>query len=351
MSVQVSKRKRAQLVFAGAATAAVIGVATVNTQTAFADSGNGQVAYKSGWTTVPNTNRGDGIWSKPYGQSGATYLGNMNDLQGRGITVYGSYTDSDSGTLWVEFDYNGQRAFVDAKSLNSHQQSIDAYSYQMNVMDKVTNASSSDALWTKPYGVQGAEYVGSADINNQFVFVKSISYDKNGVAWAHIIYNNQDCYIAANLLSDHNADFGDSHQSNKGWIYGDYTTISANSNASALTSPWGENGSTILKSLSDVNGQSVQVVAHTRTNTGDWVKVKTQYGEVFWLDSSNLSNKKDGFYKSYAKTEVYVGYGKYKGVSFARGASGGSALYDRYIASQNPNIVSVDLGTLAALTR
>lgn len=77
----------------------------VGSQHVSADAGQGQ--YKSVDTTgILHSTGDDSIWSKPYGQQGAEWLGSVKSNQGKTVKVSAMYTDTDTGIVWINFNFN-----------------------------------------------------------------------------------------------------------------------------------------------------------------------------------------------------------------------------------------------------
>lgn len=214
---------------------------------ASADTNNpGQYKMKTANAYMISIDRADGVWSKPYGQEGANYLGKATDIQGQQIKAYGTYVDN-NGTVWVQFDFKGQRAWVDANSVRNHRDyfrentdKFDATDYvgkparvngkivvvldtyvdetgakwasvsegkdilnstiDYNVQTQQVSVSATDnsygltikngpgAVWSKPYGLGGAEYYNATNnLAGQHFFADKIAYvGKDAQKWIHI---------------------------------------------------------------------------------------------------------------------------------------------------------------------
>ena len=89
----------------------------IGAQSVAADNNQGQTYVKNIDVQIPTKGKDGGVWTRPYGQNGASYLGNVRDIAGQKVAGYSAYKDTDSGVLWVEINFHGQRGFVDSNTL------------------------------------------------------------------------------------------------------------------------------------------------------------------------------------------------------------------------------------------
>lgn len=111
---------------------------------------------------VDQSNRDDGFWTKPYGQSGAEYIGSMKQ-------------------------YNGKTGYVDVNAFADIKRAAivdtDASKYQ------VTFNIYNGGIWSKPYGVSGAQQVGKTNGDTRTFQVDKIAkvvYRGGTTLWVHL---------------------------------------------------------------------------------------------------------------------------------------------------------------------
>lgn len=137
---------------------------------------------------VDQTGRNDGLWTKPYGQAGAEYLGSMQQYNGQTITANQiGTTVKQRDTTWRQVTINGQTGYVNANAFQDVKKGAvidtDASKYQ------VTFNINHGAIWTKPYGVSGAEYVGQNNGDTKTYNVDKIAkvvYRGGVTQWVHL---------------------------------------------------------------------------------------------------------------------------------------------------------------------
>ncbi|MCM3737539.1 GW domain-containing glycosaminoglycan-binding protein [Bacillus cytotoxicus] len=138
---------------------------------------------------------GHGVWSKPYGENGASYVGSANNYDNRPIQVTRSLNKD--GVRWYYFKVDGQeKGWIDARAIS------DVTNIQpLNKVGHVSNTSG-HALWSKPYGMQNAKYVGSASdfANQNLKFLNSVTY--NGVTWYQVEQSGRIGWIDNRAVSE-----------------------------------------------------------------------------------------------------------------------------------------------------
>lgn len=269
---------------------AIMGSMLVETPKILADSGDGISEVKHVTGVISQDGRADGLWSKPYGQNGAQYLGKASTFQGRSLDFTELYVDSDDGTTWVKFSDGNTNYWVDSAGTSFKNKNAESvFSYSNNIPNvKFISTNPQDLIWTKPFETKGAKSLASVKDHLGDVFkVKRVLVDKNHTGWVNIDYNGVDAYVAESAVGGSNYNDNISKETK----YVDYTnkhistTISATDKDSALTLPYGDPKSQILKPLSDFNNQKVEVLA-SYDNGVAWLKVKTQANDVFWMAKS-----------------------------------------------------------------
>lgn len=266
---------------------ALAGAFYLGTGVAHADSNNGLSEAKTVSGTINQSGRSDGLWSKPYGQKDAQYLGEASKFNHKKFDFKRLYIDADNGNKWVEFSYDNQTYWVDVNGTSLKSKDVKTlFTYNNNLTDlKLTSTKDGDLIWTKPFETKDAASLGAVkDHVNEVFKVKGVLVDKNNTAWVNIDFQGHDAFVAESAFSGSNYNNDLSSQSK----YVDYanksisTQINATNNDSALTLPYGDSKAQILQPLSDFNGQKVQVLA-SYNNGVDWLKVKTQDNHVFWI--------------------------------------------------------------------
>lgn len=119
---------------------------------------------------------GHAVWTLPYGEENAKYVGSANNYVNKTIKVVGSITREQ--TVWYHFMVDGKEVgWIDSKAVSNASNIV-----EMNETYHVEN-NQGHAVWTRPYGMQNASYVGSAsDFTNKNLDVK-LSVNYNGVTW------------------------------------------------------------------------------------------------------------------------------------------------------------------------
>lgn len=174
----------------------------IGAQSASADSNQGQTYVKNIDVQIPTKGKDGGVWTRPYGQNGASYLGNVRDIAGQKVAGYSAYKDTDSGVLWVEINYHGQRGFVDSNTL-TQPNDVGSVEYYTNDQAFITNQNQSAIVhstaswdnrfsndWGRDKDVTFGGYsgiVGSLNpYNGKAVKVSGSFVDKNGTTWSRI---------------------------------------------------------------------------------------------------------------------------------------------------------------------
>ncbi|WP_416825263.1 GW domain-containing glycosaminoglycan-binding protein [Ectobacillus polymachus] len=136
---------------------------------------------------------GHAVWSAPYGENGASYVGSASNYDNRPLQITRSL-DKD-GVHWYYFKVDGHdEGWIDSRAISS------ATNIQtLNQVGHVSNAAG-NAVWTKPYGMQHAAYVGASDFANQNLsLLQSATY--NGVTWYQIQQNGRTGWLDSRAVS------------------------------------------------------------------------------------------------------------------------------------------------------
>lgn len=219
----------------------------------------------------------NGIWSLPYGTSGANYLGGSNRYAYDSIKLV---TKANSGAAtWYKFSVNGKViGWVDSKALDNG--NIKPANFTTTV-----GSSSGHGIWSKPYGVEGSNYVASA---SQYAYqkvqvIKTVIIDKT--TWYQI--KNDKGII--------------------GWIDGgkattDVENLPIDSETALVKSnvesghgvwslPYGENGANWITSARDYSSKPVKIIQKVRKGDTIWSKIQMGDRVLGWVDSQILINQ------------------------------------------------------------
>ena len=138
--------------------------------------------------TIDQTGRDDGFWTKPYGQEGAEFIGNLKNYQGNVISSSNLGQVVKQGvTMWRQVTINGQTGYVDINAFKDEQRAAvvytDATKYQVSF--NIYNGQ----IWSKPFGVAGATAVGKTNGDTKTYNVDKIAKvaSRGGTTqWVHL---------------------------------------------------------------------------------------------------------------------------------------------------------------------
>ncbi|MDP7977849.1 GW domain-containing glycosaminoglycan-binding protein [Bacillus multifaciens] len=218
----------------------------------------------------------NGIWSLPYGVKGANYVDNSDKYAYDNIKLIEKATFGD--TTWYKFSVDGKViGWVDAKALDKGE----AKPANFSITIGTTNGN---GIWSKPYGVMGAQYLGSTN-NYAYQTVQVIKTVKKGVTNWYQVKNDKGVV---------------------GWIDGDKAVTDLENlpveNSSALIGgsakpsdgiwsvPYGEYGAHWIASVSDYSFKQVKVIQKVKKNNIVWSKITLGDKVLGWIDSRTLSN-------------------------------------------------------------
>ncbi|WP_440602971.1 GW domain-containing glycosaminoglycan-binding protein [Bacillus sp. GB_SG_008] len=234
-------------------------------------------------TAVMGATAVNGVWSMPYGVSGANYLGSTDLYAYQDIQLVESATYG--GVQWYKFSVDGKViGWIDQKALDNAGEAKDA-NFTVTIGSTYNNG-----IWTTPYGVTGAKYIGSTnDYAYQTVqVVKTVT--RGNVTWYHVMKDGK-------LL---------------GWIDGEKAVSDLQNvkdeNYSAVmglstkgdgiwSAPYGEYGASWVDSTNSYSYQNVQVVQSATKGTVTWDKIMVDNKVLGWVDArvftKTISNIKD----------------------------------------------------------
>lgn len=237
---------------------------------------------------------GHGVWSTPYGENGASYVGSASNYDNRPLQIIRSL-DKDGGR-WYYFKVDGhEEGWIDAKAISS--------ATNIQAVGKTGHVSNADgnAVWTKPYGMQHANYVGSAaDFANQNLnLIQSATY--NGVTWYQIQQNGRTGWIDSRAVS-----LGEVTLANQ------FRTIRDNNQLIVVTTNGYGTNSARIRTFERVNGA--------------WKQLLDINGHI----------GRDGFASQMSENVVQSPRGKYSiGTAFGRYGNPGTKLPFRQITSDD----------------
>ncbi|SFI01720.1 Uncharacterized protein YvpB [Bacillus sp. 71mf] len=218
----------------------------------------------------------NGIWSVPYGISGANYIDLSDKYAYQNIKLIKKVTFGNA--TWYKFSLNGQViGWIDDKALDKGQST----SVNFNVMIGNTNGN---GIWSTPYGIMGARYLGSTN-DYTYQTVQVIRTVKIGnTNWYHISKDGK-------LI---------------GWIDGDRVvtdlenvqienstlTISGSIKPSdgIWSVPYGEYGANWIAPVSDYSYKQVQIIQSVKKWGVTWDKIKLGDRVLGWVDAKTLAN-------------------------------------------------------------
>ncbi|SFJ14721.1 L,D-peptidoglycan transpeptidase YkuD, ErfK/YbiS/YcfS/YnhG family [Bacillus sp. 71mf] len=227
------------------------------------------------WTT------GNSIWTFPYGLAGASYVGSTNDYVGRDIQLVQKMTLNN--VVWYQFRIDGQViGWLDSRALSNLK------NIQTMNQTAVMGATAANGIWSMPYGIPGANYLGSTDLYayRDIQLVESATY--GGVQWYKFSIDGKVMgWIDQKALDN----AGEAQAAN-------FTvTIGRSSNNGIWTTPYGITGAQYVGSTNDYAYQTVQVVKTVKRGNTTWYQVMKDGKLLGWIDGekavSGLTNVKD----------------------------------------------------------
>ncbi|MBZ5961367.1 SH3-like domain-containing protein [Leuconostoc gelidum subsp. gasicomitatum] len=290
----------------GTAVLSTIGISGMLTiQSVSADSGQGQTYVKTTEIDMPIRGTNGGIWSHPYGQKNAAYLGEVKSIAGQKVTAYGAYKDTDSGVLWVEINYNNVRGWVDANTLtemsaigNWGVRYVNVSNFETKMKrPAIVHATVLDNRFDNDYGrnknvIIGKEsgIVGSLNpYNGKGVEVNATFVDKNGVTWANIspLDNvNNFSWINASRL-----EMKDTPRIELGQLASENYKVTLNGHGDVWTRPYGLENSQWLRSVQSLGNDKqyavdkvVSIGVRGKTSVENWVHLKN----VGWVHQNTV---------------------------------------------------------------
>ncbi|HDX9578531.1 TPA: GW domain-containing glycosaminoglycan-binding protein [Bacillus pseudomycoides] len=119
---------------------------------------------------------GHAIWTIPYGLNGSKYVGSVQDYMNKPIKITSS--NIMGATTWYKLIVDDREiGWVDSRAISN--------ATDIRTMNKVYHISNTQdhAVWTRPYGLQNASWVGTAsEFKNKNLNVE-MSVNYNGTTW------------------------------------------------------------------------------------------------------------------------------------------------------------------------
>lgn len=230
-------------------------------------------------TTSVNENQivkwteGNSVWTNPYGLPDANYVGSTNDFVGKKIHLVEKMTWNT--VTWYKFSIDGKIiGWLDSRALSDLQniQSIN----QASMM----GATTTNGIWSIPYGVPGANYLGSTDFYafRDLQLVESATY--GNMQWYKFSIDGKVIgWIDEKALDN----AGEAKPAN-------FTiTIGGTYDNGIWTSPYGITGAQYLGSTKDYAYQTLQVVKTVTQGNTNWYQVKKDGKLLGWIDGERAS--------------------------------------------------------------
>lgn len=283
------------ILFSTAILATLAGASTIASQSVSADDGGGQYKTATSNTTsgyIASYATGD-VWSKPYGQDGAQWLANFDNLKGQTVKVYQSYQDTATKNLtWYQIDLgNGQRGWIDGSNLWNNpnvENNLSATYAKINVQHSYDNLFSTSNSYAA--GNDRAIVGSLSPYNGQTVTVNKTFTDNNGTKWANITLNGSD-YIVDNSTLSVTSDKKLSDVASK-YVTLDSTwsvTINKSKSGDTWDRPYGLKGANWLRSNQSLPNGNIRVDKIMTTSSGNWVHLQN----IGWVDN-NVCNWNGG---------------------------------------------------------
>ncbi|SFI08598.1 SH3-like domain-containing protein [Bacillus sp. 71mf] len=224
---------------------------------------------------------GNGVWSVPYGLNGASYIASANNYVGKDVKLIQKLTLGN--VTWYQFSVNNQViGWLDGRVLSS------LTNIQVINQAAVMGATNDNGIWSMPYGLPGANYLGST---NQYALrdlqlIQSTTYQ--GVQWYKFSVNGQ----AIGWISSYALDnTGITKPANFS------VTIGSTNGNGIWTVPYGLAGAKYVQSTNDYAYQTLQVVKTATIGNVTWYQVAKNGNILGWLDGgkalTDLTNIKD----------------------------------------------------------
>lgn len=276
------------ILFSTAILATLAGAGTVASQSVSADDGGGQYRVASSDATtgyIASYATGD-VWSKPYGQDGAQWLANFDNLKRKTVKVYQSYQDTGNKNLtWYQIDLgNGQRGWIDGKNFWNNpdvQSNVSATYAKITTKHSYDNAFSATSAYAA--GNDSAIVAPLSQYEGQTVAINNTFTDNNGTKWATVTLNGSQFIVANDTLSP----ISDKLLSDVASKYVNLDStwsvaINKAQSGDVWDRPYGLKGANWIRSNQSLPSGNIRVDKIMTTSTGNWVHLQN----IGWVDSN-----------------------------------------------------------------
>ncbi|SFJ95822.1 MULTISPECIES: GW domain-containing glycosaminoglycan-binding protein [unclassified Bacillus (in: firmicutes)] len=219
----------------------------------------------------------DGVWSLPYGVSGAKYIASSNVYSFDTIRI--TAQAKMNGQMWYAFSVDGKHiGWIHDKALSNKNIGNDHYYI-------IIGSSNSHGIWTKPYGLACSKYVAPT---SQYAYemvklVKTVAY--KGTQWGQI--KNEKGIIGWIDLTKATASVVPCGiGSGVGSVRGNLP-----SSHGIWTLPYGDKNAKWVGSVSDYSFQPVKIVQKVSTGNVGWCKIQVGDRVLGWVDAQTLVDR------------------------------------------------------------
>ncbi|WP_416827569.1 GW domain-containing glycosaminoglycan-binding protein [Ectobacillus polymachus] len=215
---------------------------------------------------------GNGVWSVPYGVQGSSYVGSTNNYVGKVIKLVQKI--SLNNVVWYQFSVDNQViGWVDGRVLS------DVNGISDSNRDAVMGATSINSIWSMPYGVPGAEYLGSTDLYayRNITILNTTTY--HNTLWDRISMDGKVMgWIDDNALDTLGVAKAENFD----------VTIGSTYNNGVWSTPYGTLGAQYLGSTNDYMYQTVHVVMSVQKGNTLWYQIQKGGKFLGWIDAGKV---------------------------------------------------------------
>ncbi|WP_379970459.1 GW domain-containing glycosaminoglycan-binding protein [Ectobacillus sp. sgz5001026] len=234
--------------------------------------------------TVTYTSKGDGVWSLPYGEYGARYLGPTNNYANQAVQIVQSIKGGE--TVWYHIRKDNQDiGWVDSR----------LFSTLDNVKDENRQAvlgsvESWEAIYKAPEGEPGDDILGwVSEYNYQSVQVLK-SANKGDTIWNQIqLKNGLIGWVNSRVLSKEYNGLENIKDEN----YDAVVQYSPNGDG-IWSAPYGEYAAEYYAPTNYYSNQTVHVIQSAKKGATTWIKFKFANEVIGWVDERVLHAQSSG---------------------------------------------------------
>lgn len=281
------------LISASLAAALIGGSQAMLHQNASADAGAGNL-YKASSTFATTETRADatgGMWTKPYGQEHAQYVGSVQELKNKLLHVQSKYVDTGNGTTWVKITAdsinNNEPFWVDINTTWANQSESTFTNYYYKDMT-INPKSSTDSFLTRPWGEYGAKIIANLnDYKGQKIRSTTVLTDQHGTRWAKVTLGKTTGYINATALDG--IDDRPFNETNMTTLKHNASTTIVNQESRQdliWSVPYGFTGAVQKGHVKNLDGQNVKVLNMIKDGQTTWLKIETANNTFAWVDAN-----------------------------------------------------------------